>query len=166
MKLFEKLSDWRHKYEDACELSKNDKLMKTAFREIIQAEENDRESQFNEFNLKSTDNFLSVVQIIDIPEEFQLKGQQWQIMDKLNEMSYFVGKYLRENLKLEDNVSLPEYYHIEDPSSGTPFSCRYMAVWSYKPALEDKKIIYQGNAAIASVSVGAIGTILGIILLL
>ena len=45
-------------------------------------------------------------------------------MDKLNEMSYFVSKYLREDLKLGDNVTITEFYHVEDPSSGKTFSCR------------------------------------------
>ena len=128
MKLFENIKDWWNSFLDDYHQSSTDKLIKKAFHKIIQSETNDRNSFFNQSNLRATNNFYEVVQVIDIPEEYQLKGQQWQIMDKLNEMSYFVSKYLREDLKLGDNVTIPEFYHVEDPSSGKPFSCRYLAV--------------------------------------
>ena len=33
-------------------------------------------SFFNQSNLRATNNFYEVIQVIDIPEEYQLKGQQ------------------------------------------------------------------------------------------
>lgn len=85
-------------------------------------------------------------------------------MDKLNEMSYFVSKYLREDLKLGDNVTIPEFYHVEDPSSGKPFSCRYLAVWNYQPVLKSKKKIYIVNSIVTTL-VGSGVTLLAILLL-
>ena len=141
-KLIQKIKDFWYNIHDQYRQYYHDKKMKKLFPKIIQEQDNDKESFFNEQNLRTLDNFMQVVQVIDIPEEYQLKGQQWQIMDKLNERSYFISKYLKEDLKLNDNVSNPEYYHIEDPSSNTPFSCRYLAIWKYIPVLTSKKTIY------------------------
>ena len=85
-------------------------------------------------------------------------------MDKLNEMSYFVSKYLRDDLKLGDNVTIPEFYHVEDPSSGKPFSCRYLAIWNYQPVLKSKKKIYIVNSIVTTL-VGSCATLLAILLL-
>lgn len=131
--------------------------MLKAFVRIIQEEENDRESFFNANNLRSTDGFTKVVHVIDIPEEYQLKGQPWQIMDKLNENAYFVTRYLRDELGFGDNVTSPEFYHIEDPSSGKPFSTRYFGIWSYTPVLKSKKRIYIVNGIISTLIAGIIG---------
>lgn len=164
MKLFENIKDWWNSFLDDYHQSSTDKLIKKAFHKIIQSESNDRNSFFNQSNLRATNNFYEVVQVIDIPEEYQLKGQQWQIMDKLNEMSYFVSKYLRDDLKLGENVTIPEFYHIEDPSSGKPFSCRYLAVWNYQSVLKSKKKIYIVNSIVTTL-VGSGATLLAILLL-
>ena len=131
--------------------------MLKAFVQVIQEEENDRESFFNANNLRSTDGFTKVVHVIDIPEEYQLKGQPWQIMDKLNENAYFVTRYLRDELGFGDNVTSPEFYHIEDPSSGKRFSTRYFGIWSYTPVLKSKKRIYIVNGIISTLIAGIIG---------
>ncbi|WQJ52394.1 MAG: hypothetical protein [phage Lak_Megaphage_RVC_AP4_GC26] len=164
MKLFENIKDWWNSFLDDYHQSSKDKLMQKAFIKVIKEEENDRESFFTANNLRSTDGFTKVVHVIDIPEEYQLKGQPWQIMDKLNEMSYFVSKYLREDLKLGDNVTIPEFYHVEDPSSGKPFSCRYLAIWNYQPVLKSKKKIYIVNSIVTTL-VGSGATLLAILLL-
>ena len=85
-------------------------------------------------------------------------------MDKLNDMSYFVSKYLREDLKLGDNVTIQEFYHVEDTSSGKPFSCRYLAIWYYQPVLKSKKKIYIVNSIVTTL-VGSCATLLAILLL-
>lgn len=164
MKLIENIKDWWYSLKEEYHQYSKDKLMQKAFIQVIKEEENDRESFFTANNLRSTDGFTKVVHVIDIPEEYQLKGQQWQIMDKLNEMSYFVSKYLREDLKLGENVTIPEFYHVEDPSSGKPFSCRYLAVWNYQPVLKSKKKIYIVNSIVTTL-VGSGATLLAILLL-
>lgn len=164
MKLIENIKDWWYSLKEEYHQYSKDKLMQKAFIQVIKEEENDRESFFTANNLRSTDGFTKVVHVIDIPEEYQLKGQPWQIMDKLNEMSYFVSKYLREDLKLGDNVTIPEFYHVEDPSSGKPFSCRYLAVWNYQPVLKSKKRIYIVNSIVTTL-VGSGATLLAILLL-
>ena len=54
------------------------------------------------------------------------------------------------------NIS-PEFYHIEDPSSGKPFSTRYFGIWSYTPVLKSKKRIYIVNGIISTLIAGIIG---------
>lgn len=167
MKLIENIKEWLYSYKDEYKQSKKDRIMKKKFHDSIKQEANDRESFFNRNNLRTENDFSEVVQVFDIPEEYQLKGQQWQIMDKLNENSYFVSRYLRDELKFGDNLSQPDYYHIEDPSSGKPFSCKYLAIWTYKPLLQSKKKIYIVNSIISICSLGLISILitLGFILL-
>lgn len=156
MKLIENIKDWWYSLKEEYQQSSKDKLMQKAFVQVIQEEENDRESFFTANNLRSTDGFTKVVHVIDIPEEYQLKGQPWQIMDKLNENAYFVTRYLRDELGFGDNVTSPEFYHIEDPSSGKPFSTRYFGIWSYTPILKSKKRIYIVNSVATALIVGIV----------
>jgi hypothetical protein len=155
-KLKEKIINWWFKVQEQYRTLKQDKKIKKLFPKLIQEEVNDPESVFNQYNLRTLNDFTQVVQIIDIPEEYQLKGQQWQIMDKLNENTYFIDQYLRKNLNIQDNLDRPEYYHIEDPSSNTPLSCRYLAIWKYKPVLTSKKTIYTINSIISVFTIGLI----------
>lgn len=164
MKLIENIKDWWYSLKEEYHQYSKDKLMQKAFIQVIKEEENDRESFFTANNLRSTDGFTKVVHVIDIPEEYQLKGQPWQIMDKLNENAYFVTRYLRDELGFGDNVTFPEFYHIEDPSSGKPFSTRYFGIWSYTPVLKSKKRIYIVNSIVTTL-VGSGATLLAILLL-
>ena len=156
MKLIENIKDWWYSLKEEYHQSSKDKLMQKAFIKVIKEEENDRESFFTANNLRSTDGFTKVVHVIDIPEEYQLKGQPWQIMDKLNENAYFVTRYLRDELGFGDNVTSPEFYHIEDPSSGKPFSTRYFGIWSYTPVLKSKKRIYIVNSVVSALIAGIV----------
>ena len=157
MKLIENIKDWWYSLKEEYHQYSKDKLMQKAFVQVIQEEENDRESFFTANNLRSTDGFTKVVHVIDIPEEYQLQGQPWQIMDKLNENAYFVTRYLRDELGFGDNVTSPEFYHIEDPSSGKPFSTRYFGIWSYTPVLKSKKRIYIVNSVASALIAGIVG---------
>ena len=157
MKLIENIKDWWYSLKEEYQQSSKDKLMQKAFVQVIQEEENDRESFFTANNLRSTDGFTKVVHVIDIPEEYQLKGQPWQIMDKLNENAYFVTRYLRDELGFGDNVTSPEFYHIEDPSSGKPFSTRCFGIWSNTPVLKSKKRIYIVNSVASALIAGIVG---------
>jgi len=162
MKFINNIKEFYYNILEQYYIYNNDKKIKKIFDVKIKEESNDRESFFNNYNLRTLNDFKQIVQVIDIPEEYQLKGQQWQIMDKLNENTYFTTKYLKDNLGFGDNVTNPEYYHIEDPSSNTPFSCRYLAIWKYTPVLKSKKLIYTINSIITILSLSGIG---GLILL-
>ena len=162
MKFINNIKEFYYNILEQYYIYNNDKKIKKIFDEKIKEELNEKESFFNNYNLRTLNDFKQIVQVIDIPEEYQLKGQQWQIMDKLNENTYFTTKYLKDNLGFGDNVTNPEYYHIEDPSSNTPFSCRYLAIWKYTPVLKSKKLIYTINSIITILSLSVIG---GLILL-
>ncbi len=156
----EKIINWWFNLKEQYKQYYQDKKAKKLFPKVIEEENNDRESLFNQFNLRTTDNFTKVVYVIDIPEEYQLKGQQWQIMDKLNETSFFISKYLRDNLGFKNNIKIPTYYHIEDPTENNPFSCRYLAVWEISPVLESKKTIYTINSIITTLILTLISSII------
>lgn len=158
-KLFINIKYYWFNIYDQYKQYKKDKKAKKNFPKIIKEAAEDRESIFNQYGLQFYNNYKDVAYVIDIPEEYQLKGQQWQIMDKLNESSYFMSKYLREDLGIGENLSQPEYFHIEDPSSNTPLSCRYLAIWHYADVLENKKIPYIINSIIAIIGISIISII-------
>ena len=166
MGLITNIKEKWYNIQDKYEQYLSDKKAKKRFPKIIKEVAEDRESIFNQYNVRYSDNYKQVVYVITIPEEYQLRGQSWQIMDKLNENSYFISKYLRENLEIGDNLSMPEYYHIEDPTMNDIPSCKYLSVWTYRPVLESKKVPYIINSVISITSIGIIGFIIASILLL
>ena len=165
MGLFAKIKDSWYSVQDSYKQYLNDKKAKKRFPKIIKEVAEDRESVFNQYSVKYQNNYKQVIYVITIPEEYQIAGQSWQIMDKLNETSYFISRYLREVLGIGDNLSMPEYFHLEDPSNNDIPSCRYLAMWQYQPVLKSKKIPYIINSSIFVSSIGIIGLILGLILL-
>ena len=165
MGLFTKIRDSWYNIQDSYKQYLNDKKAKKRFPKIIKEVAEDRESVFNQYNVKYQNNYKQVIYVITIPEEYQRAGQSWQIMDKLNETSYFISRYLREVLGIGDNLSMPEYFHLEDPSNNDIPSCRYLAMWQYQPVLKSKKIPYIINSGISVSGIGIIGLILGLILL-
>lgn len=166
MGLITKTRDFWYNIQDNYRLYLNDKKVKKRFPKIIKEVAEERESVFNQYNIRYTDNYNLVVYVITIPEEYQTRGQAWQIMDKLNENSYFISRYLREDLGIGDNLSMPEYFHLEDPSNNDIPSCKYLAVWRFEPQLKSKKIPYIINSGITVGSLGIIGGIISLILLL
>ena len=164
-KLKENFTDWKNIYLQM----KLDKANLEQFKKVIQDEYNDRRSQFNNFNLRADNDFSEIGYVIDIPEEFQTKGQEWQIMDKLNENSFFITEYLKKKLGFEDYVSFPEYYHIEDPSDdSSTLSCSYLATWKFIPGVDEetKKKFRNLVVKVVSSSVIAIGGIVTAIILI
>ena len=165
MGLFTKIRDSWYNIQDSYKQYLDDKKAKKRFPKIIKEVAEDRESVFNQYNVKYQNNYKQVIYVITIPEEYQIGGQSWQIMDKLNETSYFISRYLRESLGIGDNLSMPEYFHLEDPSNNSTPSCKYLAMWQYQPVLKSKKIPYIINSGISVSGIGIIGLILGLILL-
>ena len=144
MGLFTKIRDSWYNVQDSYKQYLNDKKAKKRFPKIIKEVAEDRESVFNQYNVKYQNNYKQVIYVITIPEEYQIAGQSWQIMD---------------------NLSMPEYFHLEDPSNNDIPSCRYLAMWQYQPVLKSKKIPYIINSGISVCGIGIIGLILGLILL-
>lgn len=165
MGLITNIKEGWYNIQDSYKQYLNDKKAKRRFPKTIKKVAEDRESVFNQYNIRYSDNYKQVVYLITIPEEYQTKGQSWQIMDKLNENSYFISKYLREELGIGENLSMPEYYHLEDPSDNNTPSCKYLAIWTYQPVLQTKKIPYIINSSITISGLGIIGGIITLLLL-
>lgn len=165
MGLITKIKESWYNIQDNYKLYLSDKKAKKRFPKIIKEVAENRESVFNQYNVKYQNKYKQVIYVITIPEEYQIGGQAWQIMDKLNETSYFISRYLRDELGIGENLSYPEYFHIEDPTDNNTPSCRYLAMWEYRPALKSKKIPYIVNSIISISSIGIIGFILACILL-
>lgn len=102
----------------------------------------DRESFFSMYNIRiDNDNYYQIIYPINIPNEFQIAGQNWQILDKLNETSYIVSRFLKTELGYVNNISDVEYYHLEDPTNDN-VSTTYIAVWNFVDQLQSKKLVY------------------------
>ena len=139
MNIFNYVKKWIVDTKNMCLQYNLDKKYKKQFQEVIREAYEDRESDFNKkFNLKTDNNFLEIALVIDIPEQFQIKGADWQIMDKLNESTYFVTMYLQQDLGFNGYVTYPKYFHIEDPASDGNVSCTYLATWNFAPKLTKK----------------------------
>lgn len=94
------------------------------------------------YNIRiDNDNYYQIIYPISIPKEFQVAGQDWQILDKLNETSYIVTRFLRTELGYSENIPDPEYYHLEDPTDNN-VSSSYIAVWNFENQLKSKKFVY------------------------
>lgn len=166
MGLISNIRDRWFEIQDTYRQYLTDKKAKKRFPKVIKEVAEDRESVFNQYNIRYSDNYKQVVYVITIPEEYQLKGQSWQIMDKLNENSYFISKYLREDLGIGDHLSFPEYYHLEDPSQNDIPSCKYLSIWTYEPVLKTKKVPYIINTICTALAAGIIGGITALVMLL
>ena len=72
-------------------------------------------------------------------------------MEGLYENTYFITDFLKRIVGFNEYVSLPEYYHIEDPSADE-VSLTYLAIWRFNPMVNDrlKKKLYGYPIAIAS----------------
>lgn len=164
MKLFENIKEWVVDIKNIYLQSKLDKRNRELFKQTIQDEYNDRMSEFNKFNLRADNDYTEIGYVIDIPEEYQTRGQEWQIMDKLNENGYFISIYLQDKLGFREYVSEPSYFHIEDPNDTQNVSCSYLATWTYRPILTHKQLkklyIIEGSI------IGSISAIIGTALFL
>ena len=132
MKLFRKIREWYFEtlnmYRQIRLDSKNYKL----FLRTIREECNDPKSPFVKMNLKLGDDAKSIVYITNIPAELQTTHNDFMIQDKLNENTYFMTEFLKKDAGFSFYISLPEYYHIEDPSSDD-ISVLYLAAWHFNP---------------------------------
>ena len=150
-----KILNW---FSDAVNIVKQirtDSKYRKEFTETILRECADPKSAFSKMGLKVGEDEESLIQVTAVPEEVQTLGQDYLIQDKLNEATFFTTKVLKEETGLNDYISLPEYFHIEDPSNTRTVSLTYLAVWHFNPMIDDslkKKVlgtIYSMGTAIA-----------------
>ena len=112
-----------------------DRKNRKIFLDTIREETADPESDFvKKWNLKLGDDGESLIYLTSVPENFQSSGRDFMIQDKLNENTYFVTEFLKKICQGGEYISLPEYYHIEDPSS-SEISLMYLAVWHFSPII-------------------------------
>lgn len=108
--------------------NKNRKLyLRTVREECI-----DPQSRFVKMNIKLADDQESLVYVTNIPAELQASRNDFMIQERLNENTYFISEFLRKDAGFANYISLPEYFHIEDPSSDD-ISVLYLAVWKFNP---------------------------------
>ena len=157
MNIFRRIKNWFNNIKQQYKVAKEDKQNRKLFIDSVKAELRDRTGFFAQYNIKiDNDNYTQIVYPISIPIEFQTAGQDWQIKDKLDENSYIVSRFLRTKWGYSDNISGPEYYHLEDPTDNN-VSTRYIAIWNFVNQLESKKTIYIINTIIAIIAISIIG---------
>ena len=140
MKLFRVLRDKYQQAGDFFRQLKLDKHNHELFIKTINEECNDRKSEFvTKYNLRLGDDGESLVLVTKIPVEFQTSGHDYMIADKLNENTYFITEFLKMKAGFFDYITLPEYYHVEDPASNE-VSLTYLAVWRFNPMLTKEYI--------------------------
>ena len=151
MKLFTKLKEFYYETWNMYRQIGLDKTNKKQFIKTITEECADQKSEFIKKNLKVGDDGESIVYITSVPQEVQNYGQDFVIMDKLNENTYFITDFLKRIVGFNEYVSLPEYYHIEDPSADE-VSLTYLVIWRFNPMVDDKlkKKLYGYPIAIGS----------------
>lgn len=142
MNIFKKIKEY---FTDTVLIYKQKKLDKynlELFKKTIKDEYTDPESEFNSYKLYPASDYTYIAKRLDIPEEYQLQGVDWQKRDKLNEYTYFITIYLKDKLGFKNYISEPIFYHVEDanPTEDSGVSLTYLAVWTYKPMLQQKNI--------------------------
>ena len=136
-----------------------DSKYRKRFSQTIESQCYDPRSAFVKMGLKPGDDGESLIQVVSVPEEVQLNGQDFLIQDKLNEATFFTTKILRESTNLNDYITVPEYYHVEDPSNDNAVSLTYLAVWHFNPMVDDslKKKTYAVLSTIGAALASGIG---------
>lgn len=143
MKWFDKIKEFYFETINAYRQIGLDKKYRQEFIRVIHEASADRESPFVKQNFKIGDDGESVVLVTSVPVEFQTSGQDYMIMDKLNENTYFSTQFLKTQMGGGEYITVPEFYHVEDPSSDQ-ISLTYLAIWRFNPMVDDKlkRIVY------------------------
>ena len=108
MRLFTKLKEFYYETWNMYRQIGLDKTNKKQFIKTITEECADQKSEFIKKNLKVADDGESIVYITSVPQEVQNYGQDFVIMDKLNENTYFITDFLKRIVGFNEYVSLPE----------------------------------------------------------
>ena len=117
---------------------KTDRDMFRFYKETLESEYSDKESDFVKMNLKYDPDTHKIICVTSIPNEFQQSGHDYMIYDKLNENTFFITEFLRKTLEFNDYVSgIPSFFHIEDPTADD-ISLTYLAIWDFVPMIDSK----------------------------
>lgn len=145
MKFFTRLKE---KFRNIINVYKQIKTDDEYYKEYIRgmrAEAQNIDSEFAKYDLKISDDGKFITHLLRLPEQF-ISASDYMIYEKLNESSYFITEYLRNNLGLGMYVSIPEYYHVEDPTTPDVDSTTYLTQWTFQPVIEpEMKHRYMNN---------------------
>lgn len=129
----------RKTFQDTLNIYKQmrlDRILFRRYKELLEDEFSKRESEFVKIGLKLAEDRETLSYTFRIPEEFQTSGQDWMIMDKLNENTYFITEFLKTKAGFQNYITpVPEFYHVEDPNS-TDLSLTYIAFWTFNPMID------------------------------
>ena len=157
MKMFKKIINWFDDLANVYRQTKQDKEYNKRFLEIIREETSDRDSKFTKMGLKLGDDGESLIKVVRVPENFQELGDDYMIMDNLNENTAFVTNFLQREAGFLQYIGYPDYFHIEDPTSDS-ISLTYLAVWRFNPMIDSAtKMKYFGWTI--GISVAVIGSL-------
>lgn len=134
MGFFRKL---REKYYETLNMYRQislDRKYRKEYLSIIREQCADPKSSFVKNNLKLGDDGESVCYVTNIPAELQTTRNDFMIYEKLNENTYFMTEFLKKEAGFGNYITLPQYFHIEDPSSDD-ISVLYLAVWRFNPMI-------------------------------
>lgn len=149
-------------YKDVVNIYKQmrlDRILFRRYKELLVDQFSRRDSEFVKIGLRMNDDMETISYTFKIPEEFQTCGQDWMIMDKLNENTHFITEFLKTKAGFQNYITpVPEFYHVEDPST-SDLSLTYIAMWKFNPmiqgSLKTKAII--GLVAGCIILIGLIG---------
>ena len=116
MSIFKKIRETYFETVNMLQQIRQDKEYFKIFVRTINEECADPKSEFVKMGLKVGDDGESIVYLTGVPEEFQSSGRDYMILDKLNENTYFVTDFLKKIWRGDNYISVPEFYHIEDPA--------------------------------------------------
>lgn len=100
----------------------------------MRKESQNMDSEFAKYDLKISDDGKFITFLVTLPEQFA-SATDYMIYEKLNETTFFITNYLKNNFGFGDYLSLPEYYHLEDPTNPNVASTSYLAQWTFQPMI-------------------------------
>lgn len=95
-------------------------------------------SDFVKFGLKIGSDQETLSSLVQLPNEFSL-ADEYTIYEKLNDITIHITNYLRDVAGFNFYVSLPEFYHLEEPGRPDNLSLSYIAVWNFQPMIQDDR---------------------------
>ena len=158
MSIFKKIRETYFETVNMLQQIRQDKEYFKVFVRTINEECADPKSEFVKMGLKVGDDGESIVYLTGVPEEFQSSGRDYMILDKLNENTYFVTDFLKKIWRGDNYISVPEFYHIEDPASDG-VSLMYLAVWHFQPMIPQnlKNKLYAKLGTLGTLVAGSLG---------
>lgn len=108
------------------------------YRRRIRELAQDPTSDFVKFRLRISDNQETISCLIRLPNEF-IAADDYMIYERLNNDTFFITSYLRDNVGFDLYVSLPEFFHLEEPGRPDAIMLSYIAFWNFQPMIDAKR---------------------------